>query len=96
MLDEILEFKIEIEQCFESNDYIDRDLKRILMKTGDFMDKPAKEFMMKNPKTIQKHDLIAKALKIMEGKITSLIIKNDKNEPVGLLHIHDILKSGVY
>ena len=75
---------------------VDGDLKRIVMKTDDFMDKPAKQFMIRNPKTIKKHELVAKALKIMEGKITSLVIKNEKNEPVGLLHIHDILKSGVY
>jgi len=30
MLDEISKFKIEIEQCFESKDYINRDLKRII------------------------------------------------------------------
>jgi len=75
---------------------VDGDLKRILMKTNEFMDKPAKEFMIKNPRTINKDALVAKALKIMEGKITSLIITNSKNEPIGLLHIHDILKSGIY
>jgi arabinose-5-phosphate isomerase len=75
---------------------VDGDLKRILMKTEHIMDKKAKEFMTKDPKTIDGDELVAKALKIMEGKITSLIIKNENNEPIGLLHIHDILKAGIY
>lgn len=74
---------------------VDGDLKRILMKTENFMDKPALEFMSAHPRTINKDELIAKALTLMEGKITSLIVKNEKNEPIGILHIHDILKSGV-
>lgn len=74
---------------------VDGDLKRILMKTENFMDKPAMEFMSAHPRTINKDELIAKALTFMEGKITSLIVKNEKNEPIGILHIHDILKSGV-
>ncbi len=74
---------------------VDGDLKRILMKTENFMDKPALEFMSAHPSTINKDELIAKALTLMEGKITSLIVKNEKDEPIGILHIHDILKSGV-
>lgn len=75
---------------------VDGDLKRILLKTDHFMERPAKDFMTQHPKTINKDDLIAKALTMMEGKITSLIVSNEKNEPIGLVHIHDILKSGVY
>lgn len=75
---------------------VDGDLKRILMKTEKIMDKPVKFFMTKNPKTVDKDALVAHALSIMEGKITSLIVKNEKNEPIGLLHIHDILKSHIY
>ncbi len=75
---------------------VDGDLKRILMKTDYIMDKKASQFMTRNPKTIDADELVAKALKVMEGKITSLIIKNEKDEPIGLLHIHDILKAGIY
>lgn len=75
---------------------VDGDLKRILMRTDYIMDKKASQFMTKNPKTIDADELVAKALKIMEGKITSLIIKNEKDEPIGLLHIHDILKAGIF
>lgn len=75
---------------------VDGDLKRIIIKHKDILDKPVKEFMTANPKTIDKNELVAKALQLMEGKITSLIIKDEEERPIGLLHIHDILKSGVY
>ncbi len=75
---------------------VDGDLKRIIIKSEKFLDKPVKEFMTKNPKTISETELIAKALTIMEGKITSLIVTDKKSRPIGLLHIHDILKSRVY
>lgn len=75
---------------------VDGDLKRIIINYDDILHKPVKEFMTKNPMTIDKDELVAKALKIMEGKITSLIIIDKQNQPIGVLHIHDILKSGVY
>jgi len=75
---------------------VDGDLKRILMKTEHFLNRKASEFMTKNPMTIDGGELVARALKIMEGKITSLIIKDKNNRPIGLLHIHDILKAGIY
>ena len=52
--------------------------------------------MTKNPKTLLKDNLAAKALGIMEKhSITSLPVLNDNNEPIGLIHIHDLLKAGV-
>lgn len=75
---------------------VDGDLKRILLKTPGLLERPVKEFMVTDPKSIGAGELVATALKIMEGKITSLVIKDDEGRPAGLLHIHDILKSGVY
>ncbi|MBN1898367.1 MAG: KpsF/GutQ family sugar-phosphate isomerase [Spirochaetes bacterium] len=75
---------------------VDGDLKRILLKTENIMDKKASEFMTKEPKTISEDEFVARALQIMEGKITSLLIINEEDQPKGLLHIHDILKAGIY
>ncbi|MDD5065869.1 MAG: KpsF/GutQ family sugar-phosphate isomerase [bacterium] len=75
---------------------VDGDLKRILLKTEDIMERPVKEFMVRDPKTVKADDLVAKALKIMEGQITSLVIRDEQERPKGLIHIHDILKSGIY
>ena len=52
--------------------------------------------MSKSPKTIDGEELAAKALNLMESySITSLIITDGKREPVGIVHLHDILKAGV-
>ena len=55
-----------------------------------------KDVMTKNPKTIGTDELCAKALAIMEKySITSLAVVDDNNVPIGLLHIHDLLRAGV-
>ena len=55
----------------------------------------ARDIMTKNPKTIAPGELASKALAIMQDKaITSLFI-TDGAKPVGILHIHDILRAGV-
>jgi arabinose-5-phosphate isomerase len=54
--------------------------------------------MTSNPKTIAKDDLAAKALHIMEEfSITSLFIlpKDGPRKPIGIIHMHDLLKAGV-
>jgi len=74
----------------------DGDLRRALEKYPDLLHKKAQEIMIKNPKIIEASSLAVEALQIMEKySITSLAILNKKKEPVGIIHIHDILKSGV-
>ena len=52
--------------------------------------------MLKNPKTIQRDLLAVEALNIMQHhKITSLIVADTEKRPVGIIHIHDLLKAGV-
>jgi len=52
--------------------------------------------MTKNPKTIEMDDLAAKALQIMEThSITSLAVLDVNARPIGIIHIHDLLKAGV-
>jgi arabinose-5-phosphate isomerase len=52
--------------------------------------------MTKNPKTIDADDLAAKALNLMESfSITSLVVTDQRKQPVGIIHLHDILKAGV-
>ena len=57
-----------------------------------------KEIMTKNPITIDKDDLAAKAISLMNNKkITSLCIfdKKNKSKTIGVLHIHNILQSNI-
>jgi arabinose-5-phosphate isomerase len=54
--------------------------------------------MTKNPVSIDKNALAAKALSLMNSrKITSLCVydKKDKFKTIGVLHIHNILESDI-
>ena len=74
----------------------DGDLRRLLEKKRDIFEITASEIMSKNPKIIDKNELVAKALQIMEQySITSLLIVDGKNSPTGIVHLHDLLKAGV-
>ena len=74
----------------------DGDIRRIVLKYENTSGLLAKDVMTGNPKTINKTDLAAKALHIMEKhSITSLVVCDELNHPVGMVHIHDILKAGV-
>jgi len=76
----------------------DGDLRRAIEKFNDLLDRKASEVMTKNPKCIEKEALAARALQRMEQySITSLFVFNHPDEkiPVGIIHLHDLLKAGV-
>jgi len=76
----------------------DGDLRRALERGVDFMERPAAELMTKDPKRILAGDLAAKALQQMEEySITSLFVFAGKGSdvPVGIVHLHDLLKAGI-
>ena len=73
----------------------DGDLRRIMGKGEDISQMKATNMMSKNPKTITKETLAAKAVQIMEQhSITSLVVSKE-DEIEGIIHLHDILKAGV-
>lgn len=74
----------------------DGDIRRTLIKYHNVQDLKAKDVMTQNPKTILPTELAAKALHLMEKySITALTITDENKKPVGVLHIHDLLKAGV-
>ncbi len=75
----------------------DGDLRRGLARTTDIHRLAAGELMTGNPKTIGEDALAARALAEMERySITSLfIVGPGTRKPVGIIHLHDILKAGV-
>lgn len=76
--------------------FTDGDLRRAFDNHADIHQTLVHEIMSKNPKTISKEILAADALKIMEAyKITALIVINELKQPIGVIHIHDILRAGV-
>lgn len=75
----------------------DGDLRRLLEKgETDIFRIKANDVMTRNPKTIKGNELAAKAVSIMEQhSITSLMVVNEDNKPEGIIHLHDLLKTGV-
>ena len=76
----------------------DGDLRRALERFTDLLNREAQEVMTRNPKWIEKDALAAKAVQRMEEfSITSLFVFEDGSSriPLGLIHLHDLLKSGV-
>ena len=76
----------------------DGDLRRALEKFSDLFNREASEVMTKNPKWIEKDELAARAVQRMEEhSITSLFVFNKGGDkvPVGIIHLHDLLKAGV-
>jgi len=76
----------------------DGDVKRILLRTGDFWSLRISEVMTRDPKCIDAEELVARAVQRMEenpsGPITSLVVKDSEGKPLGVVHLHDCLKSG--
>ena len=76
----------------------DGQIRRISQNNSEFHLLKVKTVMTKNPISIDKNELAAKALSLMNNKgITSLIVKNKKasNKTIGVIHIHTILKSNI-
>ncbi|HXV13810.1 MAG TPA: KpsF/GutQ family sugar-phosphate isomerase [Candidatus Krumholzibacteria bacterium] len=77
----------------------DGDLKRILAHRDDALELPVVEVMTHSPKTIDSTTLAADALAKMElnmpGPLLMYFIVDPEQRPVGLLHLHDILRAGL-
>lgn len=75
----------------------DGDLRRALEDGYNILSLSAREIMKINPKKIARTDLAAEALRVMETcAITSLFVFGPDNaKPVGVIHMHDLLKAGL-
>jgi arabinose-5-phosphate isomerase len=75
----------------------DGDLRRGLEKKGDIFLLRAADLMTRNPKAVSGEMLAAEAVAVMEQfPITALFIIDQQNrKPIGVIHLHDIIKAGV-
>ena len=56
----------------------------------------AADLMSKNPKTVKKDDMATKALQLMEEfSITCIAVSDDGKGIDGMIHLHDLLRSGI-
>lgn len=71
----------------------DGDLRRNL---DNLMSHTAGDIATRNPVTVPPSMLAAQALALMnERKISVLLVADEQNRPVGILHVHDCLRAGV-
>ena len=71
----------------------DGDLRRAMERHPNLVELTAGQVMSRNPKTMHPHDMASKALGFMnERKITVLFIVDDTQRPVGIVHMHDLLR----
>lgn len=76
--------------------FTDGDLRRILEKNMDMNTTSIETVMSPRPQCIEDNSLAAEALGLMEAKsITALVVVNHQQKPVGVIHMHDLLKAGI-
>ncbi|MEN3044187.1 MAG: KpsF/GutQ family sugar-phosphate isomerase [Candidatus Hydrothermales bacterium] len=75
----------------------DGDLRRLLEKSWEkIFTYRAHEIMTTNPKIIGPNALAYTAARKMEEyKITALIVVDEENKPIGVIHLHDLMKANV-
>ena len=76
----------------------DGQIRRFNQKRTSIVNMKVKDIMTKNPISINKNQLAAKALSLMNAnKITSLCVHENKNKSktIGIIHIHNILQSNI-
>ncbi|MES2204075.1 MAG: KpsF/GutQ family sugar-phosphate isomerase [Pseudomonadota bacterium] len=76
--------------------FSDGDIRRAIGKLINPNNATMQEIMSAKGKTIARDQLAAEALELMEKyKITSLFIIDADKKPVGLVHLHDLLRAGI-
>lgn len=76
--------------------FTDGDLRRLMEKSGsESFSTRIEDAMTHNPKTINPDSLAAEAVRIMEREEISVLIAVEGGKPVGIIHIHELLKAGI-
>lgn len=76
--------------------YTDGDIRRTLSQLKNLDNTRISDVMTTNVKTISADKLAAEALEVMERKkISTLVVTNAQRQPEGIIHLHDILNTGI-
>jgi arabinose-5-phosphate isomerase len=71
----------------------DGDLRRHMDK--DLLSQTAAQVMTKSPLTVPPTMLAAAAIKILNDKSRTQLFVVENDKPVGIIHIHDLLRAGI-
>ncbi|MDR3254194.1 MAG: KpsF/GutQ family sugar-phosphate isomerase [Synergistaceae bacterium] len=76
--------------------FTDGDLRRIMERCGNAaMDLPIEEGMTNSPKTIEPNRLASEAVRVMGRLEISVLVALEGKRPVGIIHLHELLKAGL-
>lgn len=74
----------------------DGDIRRLLENTDDIRQIKASDFLIKNPKSIEKDALAIQALeKMKQYDINQLLVTDNLNNYAGIIHLHDLIREGI-
>lgn len=75
----------------------DGDLRRMLESEENLGQLTARDVMNSNPKTINANDMAIDALNQLENHgITQILVVDDKKKYMGIVHLHDLIKEGIF
>ncbi|WP_407265388.1 SIS domain-containing protein [Tenacibaculum maritimum] len=75
----------------------DGDIRRMLNKTTKIDDLTAIDIMSDSPKTIHMNAMAVDALDTLEvNNISQILVTNFDNKYVGVVHLHDLIKEGIF
>lgn len=77
--------------------YTDGDIRRTLLNDCAIQSTLIHTVMTKQCRTIPHGTLAAEALTVMQkSAITSLVVTDEHNRPTAVVHLHDLLRAGIY
>lgn len=97
----ITEYKLGMAMIVDSTGILsgvltDGDIRRTVIKYSNTSELKVSDVMTTNPKKITEDAYAASALNLMEKySITALAVVDEENKPVGVIHVHDLLRAGV-
>jgi arabinose-5-phosphate isomerase len=99
---EISEKRLGVTAVINENNKIsgiitDGDIRRMLSKTTKIDELTAHDIMSTNPKTIDVDAMAVEALDALENSsITQILVTNKDDDYVGVVHLHDLIKEGIF
>jgi arabinose-5-phosphate isomerase len=74
----------------------DGDLRRHMMGATTLLERRADDVMTRNPITVRRDTLAAEALHILEQrKITAVVVVDDNHQVLGVVHLHNLWRTGM-
>ena len=74
----------------------DGDLRRMLHRSDDMLATKAKDIMTSKPKSVSPDTMAADAFILMKSNNITQLFVTDKGKYLGFIHLHDLLKEGIY